>query len=143
MNLQEATMPDLKKLTKREQLNRYFLIGSFAVGILLVLLMTVMEPNYVASNAADISAVTAIIFAVLWGLGMPVIAYIWHIRAIDEQEAAAYRDGAYYAAYALMFGAPTWWVLAKGNVVPPVNNEIIFIIFNFIWLGVWFYKKYA
>ena len=63
-------------------------------------------------------------------------------RAIDEQEASAYRDGGYYAAYALLIGAPTWWMLWRGSFVPEPDGVAIFMLFALIWTAVWFWKKY-
>jgi hypothetical protein len=142
-NLQEAIMPDLNnKPTKRERLNRNIMIACFIIGALTGVFLAILDPDYTVIAGSNIPAAAAIAFAVFWGIGMPILAYFWHKRAIDEQEAAAYRDGAYYAAYAFVIGAPTWWILARGGLVPPINGVVIFTIFNFIWLGVWFYKKY-
>jgi hypothetical protein len=143
-NLQEAMMPDLKnKPTKRERLNRNIMILCFIIGALIGVFLAILDPDYTVIANSNIPIGAAIAFAVFWAIGMPIIAYVWHKRAIDEQEAAAYRDGGYYAAYAFIIGAPTWWILARGELVPQVNGVLIFIIFNFIWLGVWFYKKYG
>lgn len=134
-------------LTKRERLNRNImlicvLIGAFTGTFLMLLQPGEIDPISVFTSS-NIPATVAIAFAVIWGIGMPILAYFWHKKAIDEQEAAAYRDGAYYAAYVYIIGAPTWWILARGGLVPPINGVVIFTIFNFIWLGVWFYKKYG
>jgi hypothetical protein len=130
-------------LTKRERLNRNIMMLCFIIGILASALLAILDPDYLIIANSNIPTNAAIGLAIFWGIGMPVIAYFWHTRAVDEQEAAAYRDGGYYAAYAFIIGAPTWWILARGGLVPQINGVVIFVIFNFIWLGVWFYKKYG
>ena len=84
----------------------------------------------------------AVLLAVFWGVIMPVIAWFWHTRAIDEQEANAYRDGGYYAAYGYLMGAPTWWFLWRGGLLPEPNGTLIFCLFAIIWTAVWVWKKY-
>lgn len=83
----------------------------------------------------------AIVLAAIWGLALPVISLLWY-RTIDEHERAAYRDGAEVAAFAYMIGAPIWWILWRGGLVVPPDGALIFITFNFIYLGVWLWRKY-
>jgi hypothetical protein len=152
MNFQEARMPKEKEpLTKKEKLNRNILIAcGLAGGVIgaFIAFFSDTTSNFQGIiddglfSSSTIPAAAALAIAAFWCIAMPVIAYFWHKKAIDEQEAAAYRDGGYYAAYAYIIGAPTWWILARGGFVPEINGVVVFIIFNFIWLGVWFYKKY-
>lgn len=140
-------MPETKEpLSKKELLNGSILLAGFIGGSIAVA-MAVFGPamtNKPLSGIANapIPAIKAIILAIFWSLILPILAYYWHKRAIDEQEAAAYRDGAYYAAYAFIVAAPSWWVLARGGLMPEPNDLVIYLIFNLIWLSVWFYKKY-
>lgn len=137
-------------LTRREKLNRNILlgccIGGGVVGALISLNSALTAtPD---SNAIDlfvsssISPIVALFLAFIWGIIMPVIAWVWHKRAIDEQEASAYRDGGYYAAYAYLVGAPTWWLLWRGGLVPEPDGVAIFMLFTIIWCAVWYWKKY-
>jgi hypothetical protein len=153
MNLQEVRMSKEKEpLTKKEKLNRNILIAcglaGGVIGASIVFFNFDTTSNFQdiiddgLFSSSNIPAAVALAIAAFWGIALPIIAYFWHKKAIDEQEAAAYRDGAYYAAYVYIIGAPTWWILARGGLVPQINGVVIFIIFNFIWLGVWFYKKY-
>lgn len=135
-------------LTPKERLNRNIMIVCGLVGGVTGVAMTLIWPNITGAPLSaivdgTIPTIAAIILAAAWGIFLPILAYYWHKRAIDEQEAAAYRDGAYYAAYAFIVAAPTWWLLARGGLVPEPNGVAIFFIFNLIWLSVWFYKKYA
>jgi len=79
---------------------------------------------------------------VFWGVIMPVIAWFWHTRAIDEQEANAYKDGGYYAAYAFLMLTPLWWLLWRGGLLPEPNGVAIYLTFSLVWTIVWFWKKY-
>lgn len=99
-----------------------------------------------ATAIAIIAALVAIIGALIytqWNLARRIrIAWFWHTRAIDEQEAEAYRDGGYCAAYAYLIGAPTWWFLWRGGLLPEPNGVLIFSAFAIIWSVVWCWKKY-
>lgn len=138
-------------LTRRERLNRNIMIGCLALG-------AVMGGALAATGDFDVSdpssgplaifddgplpRAVALSIVFIWGVAMPVVAWFWHTRAIDEQEASAYRDGGYYAAYAYLILAPAWWVLWRGGLLPEPNGVAIFIAFTSIWSAVWFWKKY-
>lgn len=137
-------------LTKREKLNRNILLGC-GIGGGIVGLTISLNSTLTASSDADaidlflnssIPPLAALLLAFFWGVIMPVISWVWHKRAIDEQEASAYRDGAFYAGYAYLMGAPSWWFLWRGGLVPEPNGVAIFILFAIIWAAVWYWKKY-
>lgn len=148
MNLREAKMPEEKQsLTKKERLNRNIMIGCILLGCIIAAILAITDTNpyngpFSTFGDAPLSAPVTIILAAIWGVMMPVFAWFWHRRAIDEQEAAAYRDGAYYAAYAYIIAAPCWWILWRGGLVPEPDGFAIFMAFNGIWLVTWFWKKY-
>jgi hypothetical protein len=73
---------------------------------------------------------------------MPVVLWFWHTRAIDEQEANAYKDGGYYAAYAFLMLTPLWWLLWRGGLLPEPNGFAIYMAFSLVWTIVWLWKKY-
>lgn len=138
--------------TPREKFNRNIILVCLGFGVLSAVAMALLSPDTITNvdsisnmsmfTNSKIPAIAALLIAAFWGIIMPIIAYYWHKKAIDEQEAAAYRDGGYYAAYAYIIGAPTWWILARGGILPEINGFVIFMAFNLIWCGVWFYKKY-
>ena len=134
-------------LTSRERLNRNIMVGcgliGAAIGAVLVATNGTMQsdPTTLFSDGPLPLAIAAAL-AVFWAVIMPVIAWFWHTRAIDEQEAEAYRDGGYYAAYAYLIGAPTWWFLWRGGLLPEPNGVAIFSTFAIIWTAVWYWKKY-
>ena len=134
-------------MTTREKLNRNIMVGcgllGAAIGATLVATdgSIPSDPQTIFSDS-PLPLALAVLLAVFWGVIMPVIAWFWHTRAIDEQEANAYRDGGYYAAYANLMGAPTWWFLWRGGLLPEPNGTLIFCLFAIIWTAVWFWKKY-
>lgn len=102
-------------ITRRERLNRNILLGSGLLGAVIgatLVLNDGFDPERVASapfavfTASPLPVTLALLLAFVWAVVMPVVAWFWHARAIDEQEASAYRDGGYYAAYVYLVAAP-------------------------------------
>ncbi len=135
------------EMTSRERLNRNIMIACAVMGGIIGLVLSIVggvmpsEPMAIFSDS-PLPVALAILLTVFWGIIMPVIAWFWHTRAIDEQEANAYRDGGYYAAYAYLIGAPAWWFLWRGGVLPEPDGVAIFAAFAIIWTTVWYWKKY-
>lgn len=138
-------------LTRREKLNRNIMLACGLLGGASGALLAATGNLDLADPAGGpfamfgdgplpMTVVVSLVF--VWGVIMPVVAWFWHTRAIDELEASAYRDGGYYAAYAYLIVAPIWWVLWRGGLLPEPNGVAIFFAFAFIWLAVWFQKKY-
>jgi hypothetical protein len=134
-------------MTTREKLNRNIMVGCGLLGAVIGATLVATDgsvpsdPKTMFSDS-PLPLALAVLLTVFWGVIMPVVAWFWHTRAIDEQEANAYRDGGYYAAYAYMIGAPTWWLLWRGGLLPEPNGTLIFCLFAIIWTAVWFWKKY-
>jgi hypothetical protein len=137
-------------LTRREKLNRKmtygFLLAGGAIGLLLAFYDTSVgnldtRPALILADS-PMPPVMALMLVFFWAVIMPIIAWFWHKRAIDEQEASAYRDGGYYAAYAFLIGAPMWWILWRGGFAPEPDGVAIFMLFASIWTTVWLWKKY-
>ncbi|APG61621.1 hypothetical protein LPB140_00810 [Sphingorhabdus lutea] len=134
-------------LTNKEKLNRNILIICGIFGAIIGVVLVLLRPDedmgsFSIFSSAAIAAPIAIALAIFWAVIMPIIAFYWHKNAVDEQEAHAYRDGAYYAAYAYIIGAPTWWILWRGGMMGEPNGFVIFMAFNFIWVITWMWKKY-
>ncbi len=147
----KALSLDAGNLTRRERLNRNIVLACALLGAAFgaVLMATgsfdVTDPEASAFSAfsnGSLPAPVAMVAVFFWGGVMPVVAWFWHTRAIDEQEERAYRDGGYYAAYAYLILAPVWWLLWRGGLLPEPNGVAIFMAFAFIWSAVWFWKKY-
>jgi hypothetical protein len=137
-------------LTRRETLNRNMIYGFVLIGGVIGLLPAFYDKRIVTSDAGALPIFTdspmppviALMLIFFWTVIMPIVAWFWHKRAIDEQEASAYRDGGYYAAYAFLIGAPMWWVLWRGGFAPEPDGVAIFMLFASIWTAVWLWKKY-
>ena len=137
-------------LTRRETLNRNMIYGFVLIGGAIGLLPAFYDTSVGNSDTgppllladSPMPPVIALMLIFFWTVIMPIIAWFWHKRVIDEQEASAYRDGGYYSAYALLIGAPTWWILWRGDFVPEPDGVAIFMLFALIWAAVWFWKKY-
>jgi hypothetical protein len=131
-------------LTRREKLNRNmiygFLLAGGAIGLLPAFYDTSVGnldtgPALILADS-PMPPVVALMLVFFWAVIMPIIAWFWHKRAIDEQEASAYRDGGYYAAYAFLIGAPMWWILWRGGFAPEPDGVAIFMLFASIWTAV-------
>jgi hypothetical protein len=137
-------------LTRREKLNRNYVWGFGLAGGAIGLCLAFYDIRFGTSATgpaliladSPVSPVIALILAFFWAVIMPVTLWFWHKRAIDEQEASAYRDGGYYSAYAFLIGAPTWWMLWRGGLAPEPDGVVIFMLFALLWSAVWFWKKY-
>ena len=140
-----------ENLTRRELLNHNILLGCVFLGGVMGFAIAASGISNTSDNAADpFAALIAgplplhilVPIIIVWGIIMPVIAWFWHTRIIDEQEANAYRDGGYYAAYAFLLLTPLWWLLWRGGFLPEPDGVAIYITFSLVWTAVWFWKKY-
>lgn len=138
-------------LTRREKLNRNIMLGCVLLGAATGAGLATTGNLNMDGPGGDpfpmivdgpIPTSVALLLFFVWAVIMPVVAWFWHTRAIDELEASAYRDGGYYAAYAYLVLAPAWWLLWRGGLLPEPSGIAIFCAFAFIWTAVWFWKKY-
>jgi hypothetical protein len=138
-------------LTRREKLNRNIMLAcgllGGATGAVLAAtsnfdMTAPASGTFSVSGDGSLPIAIALLLVFVWGVIMPMVAWVWHTRAIDELEASAYRDGGYYAAYAYLIVAPVWWLLWRGGLLPEPNGVAIFFAFTLIWSAVWFWKKY-
>lgn len=139
-------------MTRREKLNRNIVVACGLLGGMIGVILAAMgilgssdtqefDPfSSLLSGPIPVAAALALVF--VWAVVMPVIAWFWHTWVIDEQEASAYRDGGYYAAYAYLMLTPTWWLLWRGGLLPEPDGVAIYLTFSLIWSAVWFWKKY-
>ncbi|WP_322963036.1 hypothetical protein [Sphingomonas fuzhouensis] len=84
----------------------------------------------------------AILMALIWGVVIPIISWRWH-RVVDEHESRAYRDGALAAFYVVGLGAPVWWFLWRGGVLPPLQAEWVYGALMATCGIVWMWRKYV
>jgi len=134
-------------LTGRESLNRKILWGSGLlggiIGVVLVFSSNELGENpFTVFSNAPIHPALAIILAIVFTIVMPIIVYIWQTRASDEQEMHVLRTAAYYAFYLYIIGAPTWWILWRGGLVPEPNGIAIYFITLYTYGAIMLWKKY-
>ncbi len=138
-------------LTRREKLNRNIMLACMLLGAATGAVLAATGNVNIDGTEGDpfstlvdgpIPMAIALLLVFVWAVVMPVVAWFWHTRAIDELEASAYRDGGYYAAYAYLILTPAWWLLWRGGLLPEPSGIVIFFTFAFIWSAVWFWKKY-
>ncbi|MEQ1726685.1 MAG: hypothetical protein ABL882_12260 [Sphingopyxis sp.] len=142
---------DKEPLTPREARNRNILILCMVLGGVIAAALIVGSNmmgeatdahwDSLGAFSGPLPPLLAIALAGVWGIVLPIISLLW-LRVIDEHERSAYRDGAEAAAFAYLTGAPIWWILWRGGLVPVPDGVVIFVAFNFIYLAVWLWRKY-
>ena len=81
----------------------------------------------------------AVGMAAIWLIGMGLVVLLYH-RTVDDHEKQAYLWAGLAGYYAMVFVTPVWWLLARANLVPPVDAMALFlfvIIVNgivYLWL---------
>jgi hypothetical protein len=133
-------------MARRDRMNQRTMVFSTLLGGLIALVLLVSsdvttgDPSIFAD--APIAPWVAVLLALVTGVGIPLLSWHWHNRVIDEQEADAYRSGALIAVYVYWIGAPSWWLLWRGGLVPAPDGIVIYLITIFTASIIWFWKKY-
>jgi len=113
-----------------------------AIGLILALQDGTLTGTPFSLLDGPLSPSVAIALALLVGVLLPALSLYWHLRAIDEQEAAAYNKGALFAMYAYWVGAPVWWLLWRGGLVAAPDGVLIYVATAVIATAIWFWAKY-
>jgi len=146
LNAMRAARFDDGPLTPREGRYRAVMLTAAltgaAISVILVLQNDTLTDNPIDLLSGPLSPASAIVLALLAGVVIPALSIYWHLRAIDEQEAAAYNKGALFAAYAYWIGAPVWWLLWRGGLVAAPDGVAIYLITIAIASVTWFWAKY-
>lgn len=133
-------------LTHKERRYRNILIACCIVGAIIGVVSAIIgrgTPDPWALYSNDPLPLTfAIALAALWGIALPLLQLYWHRRLIDEQESDAYKMGALGGMYIYIFGAPVWWLLWRGGLLPEPNGVAIYLIFTMTVCVIWFWRKY-
>ncbi len=141
----DKKMPREKEpLTAKERKNRNLLVACMVIGGVIGIALTLVDPARPMGAFSDtpIPAWAAIGFAIVWGIIIPLISWQWH-RTVDEQEIDAYKQGALYGFYVFSVGAPVWWILWRGGLLPPINGPILYYAVLMTCGVVWLRKKYG
>lgn len=131
------------KPTTRERRNYVVLIICGAVGGIVGIALTLGggSPLDAFSNA-PIPAWLAIVLAAPILVLLPAISLYWHRHAIDEQEEAAYKLGALLGIYTYFIGAPAWWLLWRGGLLPAPDGVLIYMATITVTGVTWIWAKY-
>jgi hypothetical protein len=126
----------------RDRRNALTLIVAGALGGVIAVVMLMAGPSPTMFGNDPIPARYAIILALMIGVLLPVISIYWHLRVVDEQEAAAYNKGTLLAMYAFWIGAPVWWLLWRGGLAPAPDGIAICFTTLIVAGIVWLWAKY-
>jgi len=132
--------------TPREGRNRVVKVVAGLLGAAISLVLVLHHGGPASSPLAlfdgPLSPAAAIVLALLVGVLTPALSIYWHLRVIDEQEAAAYNKGALIAMYVFWVGAPVWWLLWRGGLVAAPDGVLIYVATAVIATVIWFWAKY-
>jgi hypothetical protein len=129
--------------TSRERRNYAVLLLSGALGGVIGMALTLGGGSPLdAFTNSPLPAWLAILIAIPIAVLLPVICVYWHRHAVDEQEAAAYKLGALLGIYTYFIGAPTWWVLWRGGLLPAPDGIAIYLVTLTVTGVTWLWAKY-
>ena len=130
--------------SRRKQLYTVSLLIAAVLGFLITLALRLgMEngsPDDLLGNGR-FNPDVAIALAVIWVGGMALSLVLYH-RNVDDHEEQAYLWGGLAGFYAIVFPAPAWWLLARADMVPPVDGMILFLMSVFANAIVYFWLKF-
>ena len=142
-----SARPD-EPLTAKERLNRNILIAAGLLGGIIGMVLTLSgasgPPGFAdvfSDGPLPLGLAVALVLTV--GVLVPAISLYWHRHAVDEQEAAAYKNGALIALYVYMIGAPVWWFAWRGGFAPEPDGVIIYAVTVSVLGIIWIWKKYG
>ncbi len=138
---------DLRGPSERANHRLLAICGGLGGAIGLATAVVALQQRH-GPNGANVSLLTtplpawlAVVIAVLWGVVLPVISWRWH-RVVDEHEREAYRDGAIAGYYVIGVGAPVWWFLWRGGLLPAVDAFWLYVAVMTVSGTVWIWRKY-
>jgi hypothetical protein len=136
--MRQATMDDLNKPTgearEKARTRRYWAIlgGCGLIGGVLGFTMgqgTSKSDGSLTSFLTNdaIATTPAMIFAIAWGIAIPIMMWFFH-RTIDEVQERAYLWCGMIGWYAVTTITPIWWILGRAKLLPPADAMIILLI---------------
>jgi hypothetical protein len=129
--------------TTREKRNRVVMAACMLLGGGIgVALMLGGNSPLDAFNSTPLPPLLALALVAPIAVLLPLLTYYWHRNAIDEQEEAAYRNGALYGAYTYFYVAPSWWLLWRGGFVPAPDGILLYFLIITVTGVVWLWSKY-
>ncbi len=132
--------------TRKERLNRNILAACGLLGFVAAILMMFVQGDTDVTRGLlsnePLQPGIAIALLVLIGVVLPILSFVWHHSAVDEQEIAAYKDGALWGINVFMIGGPVWWIAWRGGFLPAPDGIIIYFAAITVMGVVWMWKKY-
>ena len=131
-----------------ERANHRLLAISGAMGgvIGIVMAMAALQASPGTDDAAwamlygPLPVWAAVLLALAFA-GVLVLSRRWE-RVVDEHERDAYRDGAVAGFYVIGVGAPIWWVLWRGGLLPAIDPIGLYAATVTVTGVVWLVRKY-
>lgn len=147
LRLYRTRPEELVPVTRKEKLSRNIIMASGFLGGLIGLVLVISSPDFgddafVIFSDSPIPPSIAIIMSAIIGLIIPALTFYWHKNAIDEQESFIARSSALPAFYFFLLAGPIWWILARGDVAPPVNGIWLYFITLTIFYVFYIKNKY-
>ncbi len=121
---------------------RTIFLASMALSIPIGIILGISSegsPDVLSND--PVSAGIALLVIGLWAVAGPVLTWLWWQR-VDEHEADAYRDGAMLAAHVYIYVTPAWWMATRAGWLPPQEPMIVLLAVSFLWMLVWFVRRY-
>lgn len=120
-------------------------IFSGALGALIAIVLIIGNEQSGDSSASFLTATplpawSAIVVITALVLFIPWINHAWH-RSADEFDINAYRRGATTALVFYSVLAPCWWLAWRAGLAPQVDGVAIYFLTQFVWGGVWLWRK--
>ena len=107
------------------------------------LVLTLAGPSpFSAFSDAPLPPALAVGLALPIAVLLPLLCLYWHRWVADEQDAAAYGKGALIGLYTYFIGAPTWWLLWRGGLLPAPDGILIYLAIITITGIIWLWAKY-
>lgn len=116
--------------SRRKQLYTVSLLIAAALGFVITLALRLGMENGTPNDLfgdGPFNPGIAIGLAVIWVSGMALSLFLYH-RNVDDHEKQAYLWGGLAGFYAIVFPAPVWWLLARAQLLPPVDGMILFLL---------------
>jgi hypothetical protein len=130
--------------SRRKQLYTVSLLIAASLGFLTTLALRLGMENGTPDDlfsSGRFNPAVAIALAVIWVGGMALSLALYH-RNVDDHEKQAYLWGGLAGFYAIVFPAPVWWLLARAQMLPPVDGIILFLFSATVNAIVYMWLKY-
>lgn len=131
--------------SRRKRLYVGSLIGSGLLGLISAILIRSGQVGDFGGDPffsnSPLTPGVAMILALLWSVGIS-IAVIVYQRSVDDHEKQAYLWAGLAGYYAFIVPAPAWWVLARADLVPPVDAMLLFVLTIMVNAVVYLWLKF-